>query len=268
MTCLLPTPSSMGRPNHHTTLLGQLTEHQPNIEENQYTELDQSTITLCQQLSYLTIFIVSIIEEMEIAYHIRINRISCVALFHRGGVAAQPASRKSFMLKVVALLLSFKHFFLYAHFDARFLPCFGAFPSRQLSLALVRKMSCDSQYFLFVVIWSSNKKCQQSVQCSFQYFDLATQRLSFSLWRFLLFLFYQNSLYYIIVRTALEQSKQKEKETADARMEYAPGIGIGLKSRKGRSNGLSASPSAGVFVAGLRRLSDLPESRNPKVSLA
>ncbi|KAK1405892.1 hypothetical protein QVD17_42405 [Tagetes erecta] len=54
-------------------------------------------------------------------------------------------------------------------------------------------------------------------------------------------------------------------------MEYAPGIGIGLKSRKGRSNGLSdeatglsASPSAGVFVAGLRRLSDLPESRNPK----
>jgi len=58
-------------------------------------------------------------------------------------------------------------------------------------------------------------------------------------------------------------------------MEYAPGIGIGLKSRKGRSNGLSdeatglsASPSAGVFVAGLRRLSDLPESRNPKVSLA
>lgn len=44
---------------------------------------------------------------------------------------------------------------------------------------------------------------------------------------------------------------------------------IGIKSRKGRSNGLSgeatglsASPSAGVFVAGLRRLSYLSESGN------
>ncbi|RVW64471.1 ATP synthase subunit a [Vitis vinifera] len=39
------------------------------------------------------------------------------------------------MLKVVAHLLSFKHFFLYAHFDARFLPCFGPRPDKAGDIA-------------------------------------------------------------------------------------------------------------------------------------